>query len=121
MQGGEGTMRARWWPGLLLLSAILALGILEAAWGQTAPIPGLEKLTPEERALALENYRRWKSMSPEEQQAARENYKRFRQLSPEEKARVLKDFQRWNELPEGRRQELQKAYERFQALPPDPP
>jgi len=118
----------------LLLSPLLVLGVVALAWGQTAPVPGLDKLTPEERALAernlerwqkltpeqrtraLENYRRWKSMTPEEREAARENYQRFHKLSREERARVLQDFQRWNELPEERRQSLQKEYERFQQL-----
>jgi len=85
----------------LLLSPLLVLGVLAGAWGQTAPVPGLDKLTPEERALAernlerwqkltpeqraraLENYRRWKSMTPEEREAARENYQRLHKLSPE--------------------------------------
>ena len=34
----------------LLLSPLLVLGVLAGAWGQTAPVPGLDKLTPEEQA-----------------------------------------------------------------------
>jgi len=130
-------MRARWLSGLLVLLVLLLAGILEVAWGQTTRMEGLEKLSPEERAIAernleggaasrprerarvVENYRHWKSMSAEEQRAAKESFKRFKTLQPDEKARILHDFQRWNELPDARRQELQKAYERFQQLPPE--
>ena len=90
---------------LAMLTVVLATGI---AWGQTtAPVQGLDNLTPEERALAernlerwqwlspeeraraLENYRRWKSMTPEEREAARQNYRRFRQLTPDQRAQIL--------------------------------
>jgi len=111
-------MRARWLSGLLVLLVLLLAGILEVAWGQTTRMEGLEKLSPEERAIAernlerwrslspeerarvVENYRHWKSMSAEEQRAARESFKRFKALPRDEKARILQDFQRWNELPD---------------------
>src|SRR3972149_9946590 len=99
MQGGEGTMRARWWPGLLLLSAILALGILEAAWGQTAPIPGLEKLTPEERAIAEKNFERWQKLTPEERARALENYRHWKSMTPEERQGGRANQQRFPPAP----------------------
>src|SRR6267378_1895407 len=58
-QGGEGAMSGRVARRSLLLSALLVLGMLAVAWGQTAPVPGLDKLTPEERALAERNQERW--------------------------------------------------------------
>ena len=99
-------MTRRSLPALLLLGAILALADLHHAWGQQPPpaVQGLDKLTPEERAIAernlekwqrltpeeraraLENYRQWRSMTPEERDAARQNYRRFRQLTPEQRA-----------------------------------
>ena len=100
-------MKLRCLPAPFLLSAIVVFGGVHVVWGQTAPIQGLEKLTPEERAVAernlerwqkltpeertraLENYRHWKSMTPEEREAARQNYRRFRQLSPEQKSQIL--------------------------------
>jgi len=50
----------------LLLSPLLVLGVLAGAWGQTAPVPGLDKLTPEERALAERNLVRWQKLTPEQ-------------------------------------------------------
>lgn len=129
-------MRARSLLGFLVLLALLALAIPEVGWTQT-PIQGLDRLSPEERAVAeknlerwrslppeerqriLNNYQQWNQLSPEERKAARQNFQRFQRLKPEERQRILQDFKRWNELPEARRQELQKAHERFQSLPPE--
>src|SRR5207247_1212276 len=61
-QGGEVTMRARWLSGLLVLLVLLLAGILEVAWGQTTRMEGLEKLSPEERAIAERNLERWCSL-----------------------------------------------------------
>ena len=110
-------MTRRRLPVLLLLGIMATFADLPAAWGQQSSPPaiqGLDKLSPEERALAernlerwqrmtpeeraraLENYRHWRSMTPEEREAARQNYRRFRQLTPDQRAQILKDFQRWN-------------------------
>jgi len=44
-------MTPRWLPPALLLLAVLLGGALEVAWGQGAPVQGLERLSPEERAV----------------------------------------------------------------------
>jgi len=77
-------------PTVLVLGAILALGGLDVAWGQTPPaIEGLDKLTPEERAIAERNLERWQRLTPEERARALENYRQWRSMSPEEReARV---------------------------------
>src|SRR3990172_11051757 len=107
-------MTPRWLPPALLLLAVLLGGALEAAWGQGAPVQGLERLspeeravvernrerwerlTPEERARVLENYRRWKSLTPEERQAGRPGYARLPPPPPGGKQRIPPDFQRRN-------------------------
>jgi hypothetical protein len=123
-------MTRRGLPVLLLLGAMLTLGGLDVACGQTPPpaIQGLDKLTPEERAIAERNLERWQRLTPEERQRALENYRHWKSMTPEERRRrartigaspaharpasqILKDFQHWNELPKERQQELQKAYE----------
>src|SRR2546427_3206174 len=58
-QRGKGSVMPRLLPTILLLTAVLVVGVFEVAWGQTAPIQGLEKLTPEERAIAERNLERW--------------------------------------------------------------
>ena len=55
-------MRRRLLSTLLMLAVTLAT---EVAWGQTAPIQGLDRLTPEERALAERNLERWQRLTPE--------------------------------------------------------
>src|SRR5262249_21355609 len=52
---GEGTMTRRSLSALLLLGVIVTVADLHVAWGQQQPPPaieGLDKLSPEERALA---------------------------------------------------------------------
>jgi hypothetical protein len=57
-------MRRLWLPGLLVVSVLLLAGSLEITWGQTRPLPGLEKLSPDERAVAERNLERWQNLSP---------------------------------------------------------
>ena len=45
-------MRPLWLLRVVALAGILAAATAEMAWGQQAPVQGLERLTPEERALA---------------------------------------------------------------------
>src|SRR3989449_10869183 len=87
------TMRARWLSGLLVLLVLLAAGIPEVAWGQTTPMEGLEKLSPEERAIAERNLERWRSLSPEERARVVENYRPWKTMSPEEQRRPRESFE----------------------------
>ena len=68
-------MKPRWLPGLLVVPVLLLAGSPESAWGQSKPLPGLEKLSPEERAVAERNLERWRSLSPEERARVLENYR----------------------------------------------
>src|SRR5207245_1688603 len=64
-QGGQVTMSGRWVPGVLVLLVLSLAGMRDVAWGQAPQIEGLEKLSPEERAIAERNLERWQSLSPE--------------------------------------------------------
>ena len=69
--------------GLLLALAMLSVVLTtEIAWAQTsAPVQGLDKLTPEERALAERNLERWQRLTPEERGRGLENYRRRKSIS----------------------------------------
>jgi len=73
----------RWLPIAIALAVILAGAVLEVAWGQTQP--GVETLSPDERAIMERNPERWRRMSPEERQRAVERYRQWRALPPEER------------------------------------
>src|SRR2546422_781511 len=112
-QGGEVTMRARWLSGLLVLLVLLAAGIPEVAWGQTTPMEGLEKLSPEERAIAERNLERWRSLSPEERERVTKNYERWKNMSPEERAHKRKEHEaheRWRRMPPEERERLREQW-----------
>src|SRR5258708_38876752 len=87
-------MRLRPLPALLLLSAIFVFSGVDVTWGQTAPIQGLEKLTPEERALAERNPERWQKLTPEERTRALENYRPWKSMSPEERDAARQNHRR---------------------------
>jgi hypothetical protein len=73
-------MTRRGLSALVLLGAILAFADLPVAWGQQPPPPaiqGLDKLTPEERALAERNLERWQRLSPEERARALVYYRQW--------------------------------------------
>ena len=88
---------------ILPLIAVLVVSVFEVAWSQTAPIQGLEKLTPEERAIAERNLERWQKLTPEERARALENYRRWKSMTPEERF--------------GSARSSAALYESFRALP----
>ena len=69
----------RWVALVLTAIALLAGGALEVAFGQTPPIEGMDRLSPDERATAQRNLERWQKMSPEERAQAREHVRQQRQ------------------------------------------
>ena len=69
----------RWVAFVLTAAALLAGGALEVAFGQTPPIEGMDRLSPEERGVAQRNLERWQKMSPEERAQAREQVRQQRQ------------------------------------------
>src|SRR5438094_699338 len=81
-------MVPRWVPVAIALAAILAGAVLEIAWGQTPPVPGMEGLSSDERAFVERNPERWRRMSPEERARLRE---RIQQMSPEERERFRRE------------------------------
>src|SRR5260370_37496599 len=92
-------MKARVLAGLLVLLAIVLGAILEVAWGQTPQIEGLDRLTPEERAIAERNLERWQRMTPEQRARALESYRRWTSMTPEERQAARQTCQRCSQLP----------------------
>jgi len=90
----------RWVALVLTAAALLAGGALELALGQTPPIEGMDRLSPEERAVVQRNLERWQKMTPDERQ------------------RVLDRYREWQQLSPGQRQSARQNFKRFQALPP---
>ena len=78
-------MVPRWVPVAIALAAILAGAVLEIAWGQTPPVPGMEGLSSDERAFVERNPERWRRMSPEERQRALDRYRYWHSMPPEQR------------------------------------
>src|SRR5260370_382189 len=97
-------MKARVLAGHLVLLAIVLGAILEVAWGQTPQIEGLDRLTPEERAIAERNLERWQQMTPEQRARARE---RWRKIPPEERERLR---EQWKSATPEERERLRQQY-----------
>src|SRR5207247_9811174 len=76
--GSEVTMLMRWVALVLTAAALLAGGVLEVALGQTPPIEGMDRLSPEERAVAQRNLERWQKMTPEARQNVPDRYRQWR-------------------------------------------
>src|SRR5207253_1664740 len=115
-QGGQVTMSGRWVPGVLILLVLSLAGMRDVAWGQAPQIEGLEKLSPEERAIAERNLERWRSLSPEERARVLENYRHWKSMSPEERNAAKESFKRYRALPPDERA---RTRERFRQLPPE--
>src|SRR2546429_481803 len=103
-------MKPRWLPGLLVVPVLLLAGSPESAWGQTKPLPGLEKLSPEERrGRVLQRHRQWETMSPDERERIMKNYERWRSMTPEERAQAR---ERWRQMPPEERERLREQWRR---------
>ena len=94
-------MMRRWLPIALTAAALLAGGLLEVAWGQTPP--GLDNLSPDERAVVERNLERWRRLPPEERQRFRQHMtpaerQRPRQLTPEQRQQLRRE-RRGEEAP----------------------
>src|SRR2546425_512551 len=91
---------------VLALIFLLGLAGLETAWGQT-PGPGLENLTPEERAVAERNLERWQRMTPEERERITRNWERWRKMTPEERQQLR---ERWRHMTPEEREQLRERH-----------
>src|SRR5260370_1436499 len=97
-------MKARVLAGLLVLLAIVLGAILEVAWGQTPQIEGLDRLTPEERAIAERNLERWQRTTPEQRARGRGRWRKIphgererrreqgKSATPEERGRLRQQY-----------------------------
>src|SRR3990172_3273513 len=93
-------MPAGWLRPVLILLALLLGGALEVAWGQGLPVPGLERLSPEERQVVERNRERWERLAPEERQ------------------RVPENCRPWESLTAGGRPGARGGFQRFRGPPP---
>src|SRR5204862_7433049 len=92
-------MVPRWLPPVLVLFALLLGGALEVAFGQTPGGQGLDRLSPEERAIVERNRERWQRLNPEEQQRIRENFRYWQSLTPEQRQAARESMRRFRALP----------------------
>jgi hypothetical protein len=76
-----------------LVALLLAVALTLPAWARAqapppapdAPIQGLERLSPEERAVAERNLERWRNMTPEQRERMDRNLERWRNMTPEQR------------------------------------
>ena len=78
---------------------------------------GWDDLSPQERARALENYKRFKKLPPERRQNLEERYNRWRELPNEEKDRIQRNYQRYRKMDSDQKEEFQKKYKTWQSAP----
>ena len=130
-------MTRRSLPALLLLGAILALADLHPAWGQQPPpaVQGLDKLTPEERAIAERNLEKWQRLTPEEraralartlapsgvvsQQELQQAYERYQRLPQERRDRIQQRLGQWESMTPEERDRVLRNQERWRQMSPD--
>jgi hypothetical protein len=75
------------------------------------------ELSPQERARALENYKRFKKLPPERRQNLEEKYNQWRQLPNEEKNRIQNNYNRYRKMDSDQKEEFQRKYKTWQSTP----
>lgn len=116
---------------VLLLCCILFSGGT-ALWAFTEAVPlvssisenaflqiaqNWKDLSPEERAQALENYKRFKKLPPERRQDLENRYHRWMELPNEEKDRIQRNYKRYQKMDSDQKEEFQKKYKTWQSKP----
>ena len=74
-----------------------------------------QELSPQERARALENYRRFQKLSPERQRSIEERYQRWTELPDEEKERVRRNYDRFRKMDSDEKEEFLRKYKKWQS------
>jgi len=92
---------------IALLLLLLLAGVLEVAWGQPRTPEGLDRLSPEQRALVERNLERWQKLSPEEQRRLLDHYQHWKSMTPAERQAGRETMQRFRQLPPAERQRIQ--------------
>jgi hypothetical protein len=60
----------------------------------------------------------WQRLSPEDRARARQNYERFQQLPEKDRERIHERYQRWQNLQPEQRERLRENYESYRGLDP---
>jgi Protein of unknown function (DUF3106) len=76
-----------------------------------------DDLSPQERARALENYKRFKKLPPERRQDLEKKYNQWMQLPEEEKNRIQKNYNRYRKMDSDQKEEFQRKYKTWQSTP----
>lgn len=74
-----------------------------------------QELSPQERARALENYRRFQKLPPERQRSIEERYHRWTELPDEEKERVRRNYDRFRKMDSDEKEEFLRKYKKWQS------
>ena|SRR6266404_5714049 len=74
-----------------------------------------QELSPQERARALENYRRFQKLPPERQHNLEERYQHWTEMPDEEKERVRRNYDRFRKMDSDQKEEFLRKYKRWQS------
>lgn len=74
-----------------------------------------QDLSPQERARALENYRRFQKLPEERRHNLEEQYHRWTELPDTEKERVRRNYDRFRKMDSDEKEEFLRKYRRWQA------
>ncbi|HXG19612.1 MAG TPA: DUF3106 domain-containing protein [Methylomirabilota bacterium] len=78
-----------------------------------------QDLSPQERARALENYKRFKRLPPEKQRTLEEKYNRWMQLPDEERDRIRRNYDRYRRMDSDQKEDFWRKYKYWQSIPRD--
>lgn len=76
-----------------------------------------QDLSPQERARALENYKRFQKLPPERRQNLEEKYNHWLELPDEEKDRLRRNYDRYRKMDSDEKEEFLKKYKLWQSEP----
>lgn len=76
-----------------------------------------QDLSPQDRARALENYKRFQKLPPERRQNLEEKYNHWLELPNEEKERLRRNYDRYRKMNSDEKEEFLKKYKMWQAEP----
>jgi hypothetical protein len=76
-----------------------------------------QDLSPQERARALENYKRFQKLPPERRQNLEEKYHRWLELPDEEKDRLRRNYDRYRKMNSDEKEEFLRKYKLWQSEP----
>lgn len=99
------------------LVAIAGLIVVLAATAARSQPQGRswQELTPDERARAWENYRRYHQWPQAKQRALDERYQHYQSLPPQERERVWRNYQQYRGMDPGQRQRFGEKYQRWKS------